>query len=77
MSDIDPIVKAAVDAWLGQVESFSVRAERVPEGALPWLYEAAMVGAIASRRSGIQEFVTAWRERFPIVMAALKDAEKG
>lgn len=54
MTDIDPIVKTAVDAWLGEVENFGLRAERVPEGALPWLYEAAMVGVDAVREAEIQ-----------------------
>lgn len=49
MSEIDPIVKAAVDAWLAEVENYGIRAERMPEGALPWLYEAAMVGIEAVR----------------------------
>lgn len=55
--DIDPIVKAAVDAWLAEVENFGLRAERVPEGALPWLYEAAMVGRRAGRRQLADEFL--------------------
>lgn len=54
MSDIEPIVRAAVDAWLAEVENFGLRAERVPEGALPWLYEAAMVGVGAMREAESQ-----------------------
>ena len=62
MSDIDPIVKAAVDAWLGEVENFRLRDERVPEGALPWLYEAAMVGVEAVRQADLQKATDAMAE---------------
>lgn len=62
MSDIDPVVKAAVDAWLGEPENFGLRAERVPEGALPWLYEAAMVGVEAVRQVEFQRAAYATKQ---------------
>ena len=65
MSDIDPIVKAAVDAWLGEVENFGLRAERVPEGALPWLYEAAMVGSKAQSLHEFNRIMAACAKAWP------------
>lgn len=44
-SDYETTVKEAVDEWLGEVEVYSLRSERMPEGSLPWLYEAAKIGA--------------------------------
>lgn len=40
-------VDDAIAAWLGEVEGFSLRAERCPVDALPWVREAALVGARA------------------------------
>lgn len=45
LSKYDVAIEYAVDEWLGENEGFSLRAERIPDGALPWLYEAARVGA--------------------------------
>lgn len=46
---VSPEIKSAVDEWFGEIENFSVRAERLPEGNvaewMPWLYAAAGVGA--------------------------------
>lgn len=48
---VEPAIKSAVDEWLGEVENFSLRVERLPEGNveewMPWLYAAAEVGAEA------------------------------
>jgi hypothetical protein len=38
-------IKEAVDDWLNENEGFSLRRERMPEDSLPWLYEAAKIGA--------------------------------
>lgn len=41
-------IKSTVDEWLGEIENFSLRAERLPEGNvaewMPWLYAAAKIG---------------------------------
>lgn len=46
---VEPAIKSAVDEWLGEIENFSLRAERLPEGKvaewMPWLYAAAEIGA--------------------------------
>lgn len=45
LSEYDAEIKSAIDQWLGEIEVYSLRSERMPEGALPWLYEAAKIGA--------------------------------
>jgi hypothetical protein len=44
----DAEIKSAVDQWLGDIEAYSLRSERMPVGSLPWLYEAAKIGAKAA-----------------------------
>jgi hypothetical protein len=34
---------ASIEEWLAEQEGFAIRAERVPEGAMTWIIEAAKV----------------------------------
>ena len=36
--------------WLGEVENYGVRAERIPAGAYPWIAEAWKLGALAAQQ---------------------------
>lgn len=41
---------ATLDEWLFEQESFGVRAERVPLGAMPWIKEAWRLGAASVQK---------------------------
>lgn len=45
LSEYDATMKEAVDDWLNENEGYSLRRERIPTHYVPWLHEAAKIGA--------------------------------
>ncbi len=42
---------ATFQDWMEEIEGYSARAERVPDGAIPWLIEAWKLGAASAAKS--------------------------
>lgn len=48
-------VEAAIQAWMNEREGFGLRAERVPDGAMPWIRAAAQIAATQAQRRALEE----------------------